>query len=212
LELPTLPEDAEVLRKALPEVLLFHTAGGVSDFEAVSRLHNFTPEIKILILLDTADEETELQAIRAGAFGCVSRASDLDTLLKAIGVVGRGDIWVSRRVSTRLISKLAHSATADGTTSGGLTQREWTVLGLLASGSRNKEIANRLSVSENTVKTHLHTIYGKINVDCRLAATLYYFQHVNSDGEYSHKSAAPQAKLKKKDNVCSDQDENSSAE
>jgi DNA-binding NarL/FixJ family response regulator len=66
-------------------------------------------------------------------------------------------------------------------TSNGLTPREWKVLGLLAGGSRNKEIANRLSVSENTVKTHLYTIYRKISVDCRLAATLYYFQNVKPD-------------------------------
>ena len=212
LELPTIPEDVDVLRKAQPEVLLLHTSDSVSDFETVSRLHNLVPEIKILLLLDTTDEEIEFQAIRAGACGCVSNASDLDTLLKAIDIVGRGEIWVSRRVATRLISKLAQSETVDSTTSNGLTLREWTVLGLLASGSRNKEIANRLSVSENTVKTHLYTIYRKINVDCRLAATLYYFQHVRSDGEYPPKSAPPLAKVKKKDGVRSDQDENSSAE
>lgn len=196
LELPTLPEDVDILRKAQPEVLLFHANGSDADFEVVSRLRNLAPEIKILLFLDTADEEIEFQAIRAGACGCVSNASDLDTLIKAIGVVGRGEIWVSRQVATRLIHKLAQSETAESATSNGLTPQEWKVLGLLASGSRNKEIANRLAVSENTVKTHLYTIYRKINVDCRLAATLYYFQHVNSDGKYSHKSAAPQAKLK----------------
>ena len=194
LELPTIPEDVDVLRKAQPEVLLFHTNGGVSDFEVVSRLRNLTPEIKILLFLDTADEEMEFQAIRAGGCGCVSRASDLDTLLKSIDVVGRGEIWVSQRVATRLISKLAQSGTADSTTSNGLTLREWDVLALLASGSRNKEIANRLSVSENTVKTHLYTIYRKINVDCRLAATLYYFQHAKSDGGFPRKPAAPLGK------------------
>jgi DNA-binding NarL/FixJ family response regulator len=197
LELPTIPEDVDVLRKAQPEVLLFHTSGGAADFEVVSRLRNLTPEIKILLFLDTVDEEIEFQAIRAGGCGCVSNASDLDTLLKAIGAVGRGEIWVSRQVATHLINKLAQSEAADSTTSNGLTPREWKVLGLLASGTRNKEIANRLSVSENTVKTHLYTIYRKINVDCRLAATLYYFQHVKSEGKYSHKSAAPQGQAEK---------------
>jgi DNA-binding NarL/FixJ family response regulator len=208
LELPTIPEDLDVLRKAQPEVLLFHTSGGAADFELVSRLRHLTPEIKILLFLDTADEEIEFQAIRAGSCGCVSNASDLDTLLKAIGAVGRGEIWVSRQVATHLINKLAQSEAADSTTSNGLTPREWKVLGLLASGTRNKEIATRLSVSENTVKTHLYTIYRKINVDCRLAATLYYFQHAKSDGKYSHKSAAPQGKLKKNDDARSGQEEN----
>jgi DNA-binding NarL/FixJ family response regulator len=195
LELPNIPEDVEVLRKAQPEVLLVHASGGDTDFEVVSRLRNLAPEIKILLFLDTADEEFEFQAVRAGACGCVSNASDLDTLLKAISVVGRGEIWVSRQVATRLIHKLAQAESAESANSNGLTRREWTVLGLLATGSRNKEIASRLAVSENTVKTHLYTIYRKINVDCRLAATLYYFQHVKTDGEYSQKYSAPAAKL-----------------
>ncbi len=212
LDLPALPENLDVLRQAQPEVLLFHTSGGAADFEVVSRLRSLTPEIKILLLLDTADEEIEFQSIRAGGCGCVSNASDLDTLLKAIGAVGRGEIWVSRQVATRLINKLAQAEAADSATSNGLTRREWTVLGLLATGTRNKEIANRLSVSENTVKTHLYTIYRKIKVDCRLAATLYYFQHVKPDGEYLYKLAEPPAKLTKKEDGGSDQDENSPAD
>ena len=212
LELPAVPEDVDVLRKAQPEVLLIHSSGDDSQFEVVSRLHNLTPEIKVLLLLDTADEEIEFQAIRSGGRGCVSNTSDLDTLVKAIGAVGRGEIWISRRVASRLISKLLQAETPDGATSNGLTPQEWKVLGLLAVGSRNKEIANRLSVSENTVKTHLYTIYRKINVDCRLAATLYFFEHVKSDGKLPHHtSAAPRAKLKKAD-VGADQDENSPAE
>jgi DNA-binding NarL/FixJ family response regulator len=210
LDLSSIPEDVEVLRKAQPEVLLLHANGGDSDFDIVSRLRNDAPEIKILLFLDAADEEMEFQAIRAGSCGCISNASDLDTLLKAVSAVGKGEIWVSRRVASRLISKLSEAP--ESPNSNGLTPREWKVLGLLASGARNKEIANRLSVSENTVKTHLSTIYRKINVDCRLAATLYYFQHVKSDGKYSHKSAAPQGNLKKKDDVRSGQGENSPVE
>jgi DNA-binding NarL/FixJ family response regulator len=210
LDLSSIPEDVEVLRKAQPEVLLLHANGGDSDFDIVSRLRNDAPEIKILLFLDAADEEMEFQAIRAGSCGCISNASDLDTLLKAVSAVGKGEIWVSRRVASRLISKLSEAP--ESPNSNGLTPQEWKVLGLLASGARNKEIANRLSVSENTVKTHLSTIYRKINVDCRLAATLYYFQQARSDGKYSHKSAAPQGNLKKKDDVRSGQGENSPVE
>jgi DNA-binding NarL/FixJ family response regulator len=215
LELPSIPEDVEVLRKAQAEVLLFHTNGGAGDLEVVSRLRNLAPEIKMLLLSDSADEEMEFQAIRAGGCGCVSNASDLNTLLKAIGVVGRGEIWVSRRVASRLIKNLAQSETREDATPNGLTAREWKVLGLLASGCRNKEIANRLAVSENTVKTHLYTIYRKIHVDCRLAATLYYFQNVKVDGEPSPRSAARRAKPKApkaKDDLPSDPEGNSPPE
>jgi len=107
LELPCIPEDVEVLRKAHPDVLLLHTSGDAGDFEVISRLRNLMPEIKMLLLLDSADEDMEFQAIRAGVCGCVSNASDLNTLLTAIGAVGRGEIWVSRGVASRLIKNLA---------------------------------------------------------------------------------------------------------
>jgi DNA-binding NarL/FixJ family response regulator len=195
-----------VLREQQPEILLLQASGRASDLEVVSRLRKLLPKIKVLLIVDKADEETEFQALRAGAWGCVSRATDLDTLVKACDVVGRGDIWVSQRVATRFIGKLAESENGDHTSWNGLTRREWEILGLLASGSRNKEIANRLTVSENTVKTHLYTLYRKINVDCRLAATLYYFQHAKSNGNSSHQPASPQGK-RKKAGVRPDQDE-----
>ena len=196
LDLASVPEDIEVLRKAQLEVLLLHASGGDSDFETISRLHRLTPDIKVLLFMDAPDEDVEYQAVRAGSWGCVSNASDLDTLLKAIGAIDRGEIWVSRRVASRLISKL--SEPRDTPNSNGLTPQEWKVLGLLASGTRNKEIANRLGVSENTIKTHLYTIYRKINVDCRLAATLYYFQHAKSGANYPEKAGVSRGKSNKK--------------
>jgi DNA-binding NarL/FixJ family response regulator len=181
LELPNIPEDMDILLQAQPDILLFHTSGGVSDLEVLSRVCKLTPKIKVLLMLDEPDEEIEFRAIKAGAHGCVSKAIDLDTLFKAIDLIGRGELWISRPKLTRLIGKFAQSDSADRTTLNGLTGREWEILALLAGGSRNKEIANRLSLSENTVKTHLNTIYRKINVDCRLAATLYYFERAKSD-------------------------------
>lgn len=66
LDLPSVPEDIDVLRKAQAEVLLYHANGGSSDIEAISRLRNLAPEIRVLLFLDAADEELEFQTIRAG--------------------------------------------------------------------------------------------------------------------------------------------------
>jgi len=197
VDLPNFPEDLGVLEEAQPEILLLQACGRVSDLEIVSRLRKLLPKIKVLLVLDKTDEETEFQALRAGAWGCISRATDLDTLVKACDVVGRGDIWVSQRVATRFIGNFAQAENGDHASWNGLTRREWEILALLAGGSRNKEIASRLKVSENTVKTHLYTLYRKINVDCRLAATLYYFEHAKSNGELPHKPASPHGKRKK---------------
>ena len=197
LDLPSIPKDLGILQKAQLEVLLYQTNGGGSDLEVVSQLHLDLPKIKILLILDKSDEETEMEALRAGAFGCISCSINPDTLLKALTVAGRGEVWVSQRVATRAILALAQTQSAESATSQELTCREWEILALLAKGSRNKEIANALSVSENTIKTHLGIIYRKINVDCRLAATLYYFRHAKSHGEIPHKSTSRQAKRKK---------------
>jgi len=212
LEQPSIPEDMEAIRKARPEVLLVHANGDAGDFEDVARLCDLAPEIKVLFLMDSEDEELELQAIRAGSCGCVTSSSDLNSLLKALAVVGKGELWVSRRAASRLIKHLAQSEPPEVHTSNGLTPREWKVLGLLASGTRNKEIANRLSVSENTVKTHLSAIYRKIHVDSRLGATLYYFQNAGSHEEASAKSIAPRGKPNPPADTRLDRKENPPAE
>jgi DNA-binding NarL/FixJ family response regulator len=199
LDLPSVPQDLDIVRKAQPDVLLYQTNGDGSGLEVVSQLHKDLPKIKILLILDNADEETELLALKAGAFGCLSRSIDPDTLLKALSVAGRGELWVSHHVATRAILKLVQAESTNGTNSKELTGREWEILSRLARGFRNKEIANALSVSENTVKTHLGIIYRKINVDCRLAATLYYFRHAKSNGEVPHQSAPRRANRKTTD-------------
>jgi len=199
LDLPDVPEDLDILRSAQPEVLLLQCNGGAADLEVVSRLHNLLPKVKILLEIDKADEETELLALRAGARGCVSKSISLDTLLRAFVVIGRGEYWVTQGVATHAISKLVHPDTADSTNSSGLTPREWEILALLAKGARNKDIATSLSVSENTVKTHLLTIYRKVNVDCRLAATLYYFEHAKQNGKLHGKAVPAPAKRYKAD-------------
>jgi DNA-binding NarL/FixJ family response regulator len=212
LELPGIPEDLEILRKAQPEVLLLHASGELAEFDHVSRLRNLLPEIKVLFFLDTADDEIEIRAIRSGGRGCVTNASDLDMLVKALGAVAEGEIWISRRVASQLIARLLESEAPESPSSNGLTPQEWKVLALLASGSRNKEIANRLSVSENTVKTHLYTIYRKINVDCRLAATLYYFEHVKLNQNHSQNQPSPRFKSNPKNRARASQASDSPSE
>ena len=145
--LPTIPADSDDLLKVKPDVVLFHTNGNDSEFEAISHLRAKSPEIKLLVILDTVDEETEFKAIQAGGAGCVSSASRSGSfLLNAIAAVGRGEIWARRRVASQLIKKLRESEAERAPASNGITPKEWCVLGLLASGSRNKEIANRLSI------------------------------------------------------------------
>lgn len=170
--------DFEVIRKSRPDILIIEVLSPTSELATVSRLREQLPDVKILLISDAADEEFQIRAIRAGAQGCVSKRSDPLVLERALKIVGQGEVWLGHQVVTRLIGRLMRSHDREEGGTGGLTQREWEILGLVANGYRNKEIANRLFLSENTVKTHLYTIYRKLQVSTRLGAALHYFQRV----------------------------------
>jgi DNA-binding NarL/FixJ family response regulator len=172
----------EQIQKARPQILLIDTLSPGSELETVCGVRKLFPEMRILLLTDTVDEEFELRAIKAGAWGCVSKKADPQILEKALKVVANGEIWVRHNVATRIIGKVMQWQESEEGSSSKLTQREWEILALVAHGYRNKEIAGRLLISENTAKTHLGTIYRKLQVSTRLEAALHYFHQAKHDG------------------------------
>jgi DNA-binding NarL/FixJ family response regulator len=177
----SVPDNAQLLERLDVEMLLIDSLNSVLDLATASRVLQCFPRVKILFLWDDADEDFEVRAIRVGARGCVSKSSDPQVLERALRVAARGELWVGRRASTRVIDDLVQRESRDEQEVPKLTQREYEVLGLLAQGCANKEIAARLFVSDHTVKTHLVTIYKKLKVDSRLGAVMYYF-HLSNNG------------------------------
>jgi len=198
IEVDSVLDNVEAILSARPDVLIVSAPEQPVDLTTLSRMLKLLPETRILLLTDKPDEEFEFQAIRTGAWGCVSRRCTSEVLAKALRTIASGEIWVSGPVATRLIGKLAQWQVMNGENPNGLTRREWEVLGLVANGGHNKEIANRLSVSENTVKTHLHNIFGKIHVDSRLGATLHYYHHATRSGLTENAPPAPSAEIKER--------------
>lgn len=196
VEVESVLDRIEVILNARLDVLIVSTEDQPFNATSMSRMQKLLPETKILLLIDRPDDEFEFQAVQAGAWGCVSQRCTPEVLEKALTTIARGEIWVSRPVATRLIGKLAQWEVTNGENPNGLTRREWEVLGLVANGHHNKEIASRLSVSENTVKTHLHTIFRKIQVDSRLGATLHYYHHATRSGLTENDAPAPSAEVK----------------
>ena len=111
------------------------------------------------------------RALRLGAGGYLDWESPLAALVKAIRGVHAGEIWAERKVAFSLLR--AGSPAARGK----LTPRELHVLEALAEGKRNKEIAELLSISETTVKSHLNRAYHKLHLSDRLQAALYVERH-----------------------------------
>jgi DNA-binding NarL/FixJ family response regulator len=182
VDVPSALDSYEQIRKAHPQVLLVQATGGGSDIEAVRHLLKLLPHARVLFLVDGPDDTFEIQALKAGTWGCISMTASPETLTKALKTVESGEIWMSHSLATRIVGNMMrrHQDGTDDTT--GLTGREWEVLAHVAHGYRNKEIARRLVVSENTIKTHLRTIYQKLQIDNRLGAALYYFHQTTQGG------------------------------
>ena len=123
------------------------------------------------ILLTAAIEDAEVtEAVRLGVAGLVMKDSTPDTLVQCVRKVHGGGQWLDHEIVNRAFkSQLDREAAVRDTA---LTPREIEIVRMVAEGLRNRAIAERLSISEGTVKVHLHNIYEKLGVDGRLELTL----------------------------------------
>ena len=171
-------QTASIVNELKPDVLLLNPqANGLAESDAVSTIMAISPTTKILLLSFAEDETAIIKALVAGAKGYVSKTTGLRELCKAVEAVHRGELWVERRLMSKLLDERvsSHSIKKNGYESPKeiLTPREHEVLRCLSTGSSNKEIAGELYISEKTVKSHLNSIFRKFNVTKRLQAILY---------------------------------------
>jgi NarL family two-component system response regulator LiaR len=108
-----------------------------------------------------------------GCCGCLAGNATAEVLGKAIRAVANGEIWAERHLVTRALQQ----ALAGGGGDHSLTSREKEILGLLRLGHTNRQIADQLLISRETVKWHLRKLFGKIGVKDRLEAALYARDH-----------------------------------
>jgi DNA-binding NarL/FixJ family response regulator len=111
--------------------------------------------------------------VRLGAWGVVLKESSPETLLECVRRVYRGEQWIDRETMTRAFGHVMQREAAMREASRILTPREIEIVRMIAQGLRNRVIAERLSISEGTVKIHLHNVYEKLGIDGRLELMLY---------------------------------------
>jgi DNA-binding NarL/FixJ family response regulator len=172
----------EQFYKLRPDALLMDAPCSAETLEVVLQLRKLFPGMILLLLVEKTDPEFERQAVKAGIRGCISKECGPETLAKALTVVEQGQYWMSRGLTSLVLGKLQTRETPQEPESQPLSRREWEILSLISRGHVNKEIASSLSISSNTVKAHLSTIYRKLGVTTRLEAALNYFQQVNAKG------------------------------
>ncbi|MFH8577832.1 response regulator transcription factor [Streptomyces zaomyceticus] len=168
---------AEELR---PDVVLMDVKmPGTDGIEALKRLRGLDNPARVLVVTSFTEQRTVIPALRAGASGYVYKDIDPDALAGAIRSVHAGHVLLQPEAAGAL---LAQDDSPVGTGRGpALTEREREVLGLIADGRSNREIARALVLSEKTVKTHVSNILMKLDLADRTQAALWAVRHGLTD-------------------------------
>ncbi|MGW2961291.1 response regulator [Streptomyces sp. NPDC001220] len=153
----------------------------LNGIEATRRIVGERPDIKVLVLTTFDLDEYVYEALRAGASGFLLKDASADQLAEAVRVVAAGDALLAPGVTRRLIAQFSQ---LDGggvraplkSRVGDLTERETEVLALIAQGLSNAEIAERLVVAEQTVKTHVGRILVKLGLRDRTQAAVFAYE------------------------------------
>ncbi len=170
-------EAAATLR---PDVVLMDIRMPVLDgVEATRRIAAGEGAARVLILTTFDLDEYVIEARRAGASGCLLKDVPPEDLVSAIHVVARGDALLAPTVTRRLLDRMAGRlppVNARPPALAELTERETEILGLVARGLSNAEIADRLVLGEATVKTHVSRILGKLGLRDRVQAVVFAYE------------------------------------
>ncbi len=140
-------------------------------FDVLRELRASRPELRAIMLLDSSKREAILQAFRAGARGIFSRHESVEILCKCVRSVHQGQIWADSQQMSLAVEALASSPTVRAVDAKGLnllSKRELEVVRSLAEGLTNREIAERLGLSQHTIKNYLFRVFDKLGVSNRL--------------------------------------------
>jgi len=180
----------EQLRQIRPDVILL---GWPASAPASQRIFAAIQEGKLSarVIIMVADDSKEdfVEAIRQGCSGILPKKTSTELLLKSIRKVHAGEFWLDRMTTADVIRRLAKRGSGNVAARQGLREqgaalsaREREIVSLIAQGFKNKDMAERLFISEQTVKNHLHNIFDKVGVSDRLELALYAIHHKLHEG------------------------------
>lgn len=161
-----------------PEVVLMDLRMPKMDgVEATAAIRARLPETKVVVLTTYADDDSVFAALGAGAIGYLTKDAGRDDIGRAIQAAFSGQSLLDQSVQARLVEAARSRPSRPEALPDGLTEREAEVLGLIANGRSNAEIAAQLYVGEATVKTHINRIFAKTMSRDRAQAAAYAHRH-----------------------------------
>jgi two-component system response regulator DevR len=178
------PDAVAAAARSQPDVVVMDVrlANG-SGIQATREIQSRVPTSNVIMLTSYQDDEALFASIMAGASGYMLKTATPVELIRAVRRVARGESLLDPSVTAQVLSRVRQSPVlARDEKLSRLTTREGEVLGLLATGKTNAQIAREIHISEKTVKNHVSTILGKLEVARRTEAAAYVAQHRNPFG------------------------------
>lgn len=173
-------EGVKLAKRVKPDVVLLDLhMPGISGLKTIPLLMDECPETQIVMLTVSEDSEDLIEALRAGARGYLLKNIDTDFLVQSIRRAASGESVMSSQMTGKLADSLRTSTKPRAVVQDGsrLTPREREILGLLARGASNKEIARSLELAESTVKIHVQAVLRKLNLATRVQAAVFAVEH-----------------------------------
>jgi len=173
----------DVLQQHEPDILLLDLKmPGLDGLATLQRLQVAKNKTRVIVLTASDDKNEFVQAMKLGTSGIVLKQTATELLIKSIRKVHAGEIWLDSHTTAAVIRQFVanddapppppQAAPRDRERSP-LSQREREIVALVAQGFKNKEMAEKMFISEQTVKNHLHNIFDKLGVSDRLELALY---------------------------------------
>jgi DNA-binding NarL/FixJ family response regulator len=180
----TLPQTQSAITKFSADVLIFEAALAPNSVEAVTELLRQAPELKIIVVTPSSDEQLTLDLFRRGAHGILSREVEPEVLVDCLRKVAGGEPWLENQAVHWVMEAFrGHDLRPSGARPKvQLTPKETLIVSCVTQGMKNKEIALRVGTTEQVVKNYLRKVYDKLGVADRLELALYCLNHHVVDG------------------------------
>ncbi|HET7318669.1 MAG TPA: response regulator transcription factor [Nitrospirota bacterium] len=164
----------QAVRQFRPDVAVLDISmPGMSGLEVARKIREEKLPTRVVLLTAALKDEEMLDAVHLEVNGIVLKEMAPQFLVQCIRKVHAGEQWIERRSAKQVLEKMLRRETGEREAAAILTPREIELVRMVARGLRNKDVADKLCISEGTVKVHLHNIYEKLNVDGRMALLRY---------------------------------------